>query len=574
VPDGYIVSDANQGDDDTKDSDANATGDVTEATINGEDNLTIDMGIYKKAAIGDRVWYDNDKDGIQDSGEEGVADVNVSLLDKDGNVIATTTTDSDGYYIFEDLVPDEYSIKFDLDTLPADYAVTAKDSGSDDSVDSDADTTTGQTESTTLDAGERDLTWDMGIYKPTYSLGDYVWNDTDKDGIQDPDEDGIEGVEVELLDSDGNSLGKTKTDDKGLYRFDDLENGDYQVRFSVPDDYIVSDTDQGSDDTKDSDANSKGEVSKATIAGADNMTIDMGIYKESNIVVNTSIEEAPTPKIPNIDIEKHTNGEDADVELEAVPLIEGDSITWEYIVTNTGDDVLTNIAVKDDKEGDIDCPRTSLSPGETMTCTKTGIADEPKYKNTATVTATGQTSDTKVEDNDSSWYTTKYIIGTHFWIDTNKDGIYQEDVEEPVPFALVELFDKDGNKIDETTTNEKGEYRFLVDAGTYYVKFHLPKEFKEKGYVFDSPVNNDDNYLNANNTNEQGITKLATVGPNADERFKLENLTLDAAINCGCDDPTIDQGSGNAFGKFATILMMIFTLLLALREIESSRLKG
>jgi len=34
-----------------------------------------------------------------------------------------------------------------------------------------------------------------------------------------------------------------------------------------------------------------------------------------------------------------------------------------------------------------------------------------------------------------------------FWIDANKDGFYQEGIEEPIPYALVELFDENGTKI-------------------------------------------------------------------------------------------------------------------------------
>ncbi|MEN2052073.1 fibrinogen-binding adhesin SdrG C-terminal domain-containing protein, partial [Staphylococcus hominis] len=45
----------------------------------------------------------------------------------------------------------------------------------------------------------------------TYSLGDYVWEDTNKDGIQDSDEKGIAGVTVTLKDSDGNVLKTTTT---------------------------------------------------------------------------------------------------------------------------------------------------------------------------------------------------------------------------------------------------------------------------------------------------------------------------------------------------------------------------
>src|SRR5699024_11116449 len=38
----------------------------------------------------------------------------------------------------------------------------------------------------------------------TYAVGDYTWIDSNKDGIQDEDEEVLPGVKVELFDEDGN----------------------------------------------------------------------------------------------------------------------------------------------------------------------------------------------------------------------------------------------------------------------------------------------------------------------------------------------------------------------------------
>lgn len=69
-------------------------------------------------------------------------------------------------------------------------------------MDSDADANTGRTIVTTLAWGETDLTWDAGIVQ-LGSLGDRVWLDTNRDGIQDPGEDGIPGVTLVLAPSAG-----------------------------------------------------------------------------------------------------------------------------------------------------------------------------------------------------------------------------------------------------------------------------------------------------------------------------------------------------------------------------------
>ncbi len=90
-------------------------------------------------------------------------------------------------------------------------------------------------------------------------------NDVNKNGLQDTDESGVANIEVELFDSDGNSIATTTTDENGSYKFENLDNGDYQVKFKIPEDYIVTAQNIGDDDAVDSDANLTGDVDKATI---------------------------------------------------------------------------------------------------------------------------------------------------------------------------------------------------------------------------------------------------------------------------------------------------------------------
>ena len=53
--------------------------------------------------------------------------------------------------------------------------------------------------------GQRDMTIDAGFVIPA-ALGDYVWIDLNRDGIQDPDEPGVNGVRVRLYTVDDLSL--------------------------------------------------------------------------------------------------------------------------------------------------------------------------------------------------------------------------------------------------------------------------------------------------------------------------------------------------------------------------------
>ena len=82
---------------------------------------TADFGFYKvvPGSIGDQVFYDLDADGVFDSGESGLANVDVKLYqDTNGNgavdagepLLATTTTDANGVYTFNNLPAGTYVV--------------------------------------------------------------------------------------------------------------------------------------------------------------------------------------------------------------------------------------------------------------------------------------------------------------------------------------------------------------------------------------------------------------------------------------------------------------------------------
>lgn len=115
----------------------------------------------------------------------------------------------------------------------------------------------------------------------------------------------------------------------------------------------------------------------------------------------------PTPKI---DIEKYvqdTAGNWLDADSPRGPvLVNGTTAHWKYVVTNTGEDYLIDVAVDDDMVGPITCPQTTLDVGENMTCFKDGpIPDDcTDYKNWATVEGYGALSGIKVTDEDPAHY--------------------------------------------------------------------------------------------------------------------------------------------------------------------------
>ncbi|OGU87253.1 MAG: hypothetical protein A3K31_13555 [Ignavibacteria bacterium RIFOXYA12_FULL_35_25] len=381
IPDSWSLSPQNEGDDDAKDSDFGST-DINPSYTDcfelspGESDLTWDAGIYLKSItqlnkIGDFVWHDKNVNGIQDTGEPGIAGVKVELL-SGSTVINSTTTDANDKYEFNDLANGNYCVRVAasnyesggvfFNTAQTKWYATKKNQGSNDAKDSDAL----KNESVCVDLNNNDdLTLDFGFYKtcvsitkladkqtakpgeyikytfivencgditlsggvdlydkllnptaphkianitPVYpgtsksitktycvksndcgdlvntvkavghpidgsanvefsasvtvkidctkpaKLGDRVWLDKDKDGIQDYGEDGIKNVVVKLYDCNGNYIKSTTTDYYGKYYFSNLTPGDYKVKFFAPTGYVFTKQDQGSNDEKDSDA--------------------------------------------------------------------------------------------------------------------------------------------------------------------------------------------------------------------------------------------------------------------------------------------------------------------------------
>ncbi|SIB06867.1 Serine-aspartate repeat-containing protein D precursor [Mycobacteroides abscessus subsp. abscessus] len=99
--------------DQTEDPDATVDGTSAVYTMGPENSLQekVNFGYVPDYSIAGRVYRDSDKSGSYTDGEETFSGVTVDLLDKDGKVVATTTTDKDGNYSFEKLPAGTYRVK-------------------------------------------------------------------------------------------------------------------------------------------------------------------------------------------------------------------------------------------------------------------------------------------------------------------------------------------------------------------------------------------------------------------------------------------------------------------------------
>ncbi|MBV7339826.1 carboxypeptidase regulatory-like domain-containing protein, partial [Chloroflexi bacterium TSY] len=117
------------------------------------------------------------------------------------------------------------------------------------------------------------------------SIGSNVWNDANGNGIQDPSEEPIGGVTVQLFDSNGNLVDTTTTNDNGVYDFSGLVPGDYYVQFVTPDGFVPTRANQGEDDALDSDVDPQTLRSGVTTldAGENDPTWDAGFTVPASI---------------------------------------------------------------------------------------------------------------------------------------------------------------------------------------------------------------------------------------------------------------------------------------------------
>jgi len=127
--------------------------------------------LVEPSCIGDRVWEDVNRNGCQDPGEFGYANVTVTLTGtttSGASVNMTTTTALNGFYIFNNLQAGTYQVHF---ALPTNYAFSPANACSDDFSDSDANAS-GNTSNIVLAAGNCNNTVDAGIFDDCLNVSD------------------------------------------------------------------------------------------------------------------------------------------------------------------------------------------------------------------------------------------------------------------------------------------------------------------------------------------------------------------------------------------------------------------
>lgn len=265
-------------------------------------NLDQDFGYRPSGSIGDRIWSDLDGDGIQDSDEPGIVGIDVTLIwfGADGvagggdDMTLTTTTNADGLYLFSNLPAGSYSIT--VTTPPTGFRQTG-----------DPDSARDLSSTVSLPAGGSNLAQDFG-FQQLASVGDFVWLDLNKDGVQDPSEVGLAGLSVVLVGAGSDGVfgtaddvnRSTTTSSTGAYLFDALVPGQYRITVTPC---------AGCSQTFDPDTTRDNQSSFALAAGEANRVQDFGYVGSSGLEGTVWVDsngngviDAGEPRIPNLTV--------------------------------------------------------------------------------------------------------------------------------------------------------------------------------------------------------------------------------------------------------------------------------
>ncbi len=476
---GYGFTAPDAGGDDALDSDASvATGFTADVVLDwGENDTSVDCGytLLPRASLGDLVWYDVDGDGVQDAADGIFGGVVVELY-KDGSKVAETTSNGSGLYSFTGLEAGVYRVKFP-DMAASGYGFTAQDTGGDDALDSDASGVTGFTADVALDWGENDTSVDCGYAAlAKASLGDFVWQDSNFNGVQDAGEPGLEGVTVDLYQND---VLKTSavTNSSGLYAFTGLDAGDYKVKFHLPSGMSFSPADVG-DDVHDSDAGAAGMTPVVSLTwGENDTTVDCGVAAPGTLgdyvwldTDQDGIQDSGEPAVPDV----------------AVQLYKGAALVGSTVTNGGGYYEFTGLM-----PGTYHVKLT-LPPDGTLgytgfafTCQCASGSTEANDSNpdgSGLCASFFLTSGEHVMTMDAGLIAIWCSIGDFVWLDSDKDGL--QDAGEPgLGGVTVSLYSLEGDALTfekSTVTDSVGAYRFcLLPVGDYEVQFVKPATYDQ-----------------------------------------------------------------------------------------------
>ncbi|MCI0642854.1 MAG: S8 family serine peptidase [Gemmataceae bacterium] len=186
---------------------------------------TVAEDLNATGGVGDKVWEDLDRDGMQDPNEPGVAGVHVYLYDADGKYMGKTVSNANGIYQFQFLPQFNYYMVF---VPPTGMRFTLKNVGNSQS-DSNADSN-GYVGGIIVLNGLSRTDLDVGLIRAGVAAG-RAWLENEADGVRLASEPAAAELPVTLFTETGDWVDVTLTDSEGNYEFHSLDPGSYYVNF-------------------------------------------------------------------------------------------------------------------------------------------------------------------------------------------------------------------------------------------------------------------------------------------------------------------------------------------------------
>lgn len=454
--------------------------------LGGTSATDYDFKEVRPASIGGHVWHDENDDGVFDANEDGIPNVLIQVTRvgaKDGVVndpFADTTpifvrTDANGHYSVDALPPGIYEVvEINNDPEggnPLGEFIDGQDSTGNVLGETRGTRTNDAFRQIELCAGDDGVDYDFGELTPA-SISGYVSVESPDGGKLDPSDpnfDPISGVTLQLLDADGNLLETTTTDENGLYSFNNLTPGNYSVVQVQPDGFIDAGEVAGSVNGQTNGlVLTNDRISSIELGSGDQGTrYDFCEHRPASISGNVSADA---------DGDKSTFNEAAgDQNLSDVVLI---------LLDSNGDEVARTVT---DENGDYSFD--GLAPGtySVQQLQPDGFIDGSQSAGTIDNQVIGQSSQNLLSgitlssgdsavNYDFCEHIPASVHGTVYH-DRNNDGT-QDEGEEGIEGVLIQLFDKDGNLVQEMQTDASGNYWFTdLVAGAYEIRETQPTAF-------------------------------------------------------------------------------------------------
>ncbi len=413
--------------------------------------------------ISGHTFYDQNNNGRRDTGEVPLANVVVVLWNEQGQRVAETRTNSQGFYKFENLAPGTYRV---TEVTPAGYLPGQAAVGTISGVRVGSNDSTGDVLSQIrLPAGRQGINYDFGELLPG-SISGHVIVDTNGNCIVDVAEDRyLGGVTMELLDSTGNVIRTTVTDANGFYKFDGLPIGSYSVRELQPAGLLQGGQKVGS---------GGGNASVTDLISQ----IQVGSGME---LVGYDFCEIPPAEISGM-VYVDAN-QDCVFQANESPLA-GVTITLldatGIVVATTLTDAAGRYKFTGLKPGDYSV-RQQQPAGYFQGGQKAGSGGGDDSQ-TDVISSIGIGAGAKLVNYDFCERLPASISGTVF-VDLDFDCV-QDEGEVSLENVLIELLDSNGQVIASTRTDAQGNYRFdNLEPGTYAVRETQPAGYFQGGQM-------------------------------------------------------------------------------------------